>query len=106
MQGTLLKGVSSEELAGIYTEVAEEIGIDNAYVLFKHFRGQQLTFPLKFYSSDYIAQRICQEHGKGESARKLATKYGYSESRVRQILAQSKQGNLDKSQGCKNSGIF
>ena len=90
MQGALLKGVSAEELAGIYTEVAEEIGIDNAYVLFKHFRGQQLTFPLKFYSSDYIARRICIEHGEGESARKLATKYGYSESRVRQILARNR----------------
>ena len=37
MQGALLKDVSAEELAGIYTEVAEEIGIDNAYVLFNHF---------------------------------------------------------------------
>ena len=91
MQGALLKDVSAEELAGIYTEVAEEIGIDNAYVLFKHFRGQQLTFPLKFYSSDYIARRICIEHGEGESARKLATKNGYSQSRIRQILAQEKR---------------
>lgn len=47
MQGALLKGVSAEELAGIYTEVAEEIGIDNAYVLFKHFRGQQLVLEYK-----------------------------------------------------------
>lgn len=31
-QGTLLEGVSVEALAGIYTEVAEEIRIDNAYI--------------------------------------------------------------------------
>ena len=73
-QGTLLKDVSAEELAGIYTEVAEEIRIDNAYILFKHFRGQQLTCPLKFYSGDYIARRICIEHGEGGECKKTGNK--------------------------------
>ena len=85
-----LADATADELAGIYTEVAEEIGMDNAYALFKHFRGQQLSFPLKFYSSDSIAKRICTEKEEGFSTREIARKYGYSESRVRQILSQSK----------------
>lgn len=90
MDGIFLTDATVDELAGIYTEVAEEIGMDNAYVLFKHFRGQQLSFPLKFYSSDCIAKRICTEKEEGFSTREIARKYGYSESRVRQILSQSK----------------
>lgn len=85
-----LADATADELAGIYTEVAEEIGMDNAYVLYKHFRGQQLSFPLKFYSSDSIAKRICMEKETGVSTRELARKYGYSESRIRQILLRSK----------------
>lgn len=85
MSELILMDAEKEELAGIYEEVAEQIGIDNAYKLFCQFRGQQLTFPLKFYSSRSIAERICNEY-KGNNTRELARKYGYSESRVRQII--------------------
>ena len=56
MNNILLNKTTNSDLAGVYVEVAEQIGIDNAYLLFEHFRGQQLTFPLNFYSSDYIAR--------------------------------------------------
>lgn len=81
----VIEEATKEDLAGVYEEVAEQIGIHNAYVLFQHFRGQQLTFPLKFYSSECIAKRIKEEHN-GSNTRDLARKYGYSESRVRQIV--------------------
>ena len=42
-------------------------------------------FPLKFYSKEYMAQQIQAEYN-GKNVRDLARKYGYSESRVRQIL--------------------
>lgn len=80
-----LLDVTSADLAGVYKEVAETVGIDNAYKIFHHFRGLQLMFPLKFYSSEYIAQQIKAEYN-GKNVRELARKYGYSESRVRQIL--------------------
>lgn len=92
MYDMMLKDTTKEDLAGIYEEVAEQIGIDNAYVLFHHFRGQQLTFPLKFYSSSCIAKRICNEYN-GSNTRELARKYGYSESRVRQILHTMKENS-------------
>lgn len=82
--------VKPEDLSGIYKEVAETIGIDNAYKIFYRFKGLQLLFPLKFYSSEYIAQQINEEYD-GKNVRMLAQKYGYSESRVRQILREAKQ---------------
>lgn len=82
--------VTSEDLAGVYKEVAETVGIDNAYKIYSHFKGLQLIFPLKFYSSEYIAQQICSEYD-GKNVHDLARKYGYSESRVRQILRKSKE---------------
>lgn len=82
--------VKPEDLSGIYKEMAETIGIDNAYKIFYRFKGLQLLFPLKFYSSEYIAQQINEEYD-GKNVRMLAQKYGYSESRVRQILREAKQ---------------
>lgn len=80
-----LWNVEPSGLAGIYKEVAETIGVDNAYKMFLHFRGLQIMFPLKFYSSDYIAEQIREEYN-GKNVRDLARKYGYCESRIRQIL--------------------
>lgn len=80
-----LLDVTSADLAGVYREVAEIVGIDNAYKIFHHFRGLQLMFPLKFYSSAYKEQHIIEEYD-GKNVRNLAKKYEYSESRIRQIL--------------------
>ena len=80
-----ISDVTSEDLAGVYKEVAETVGVDNAYKIYSHFKGLQLMFPLKFYSREYIVQQICSEYN-GKNVHALARKYGYSESRVRQIL--------------------
>jgi Mor family transcriptional regulator len=77
--------VTAADLAGVYKEVAETVGVDNAYKLYRHFRGLQMLFPLKFYSNEYIARQVCTEYD-GKNVRDIARKYGYSESRVRQIL--------------------
>ena len=82
--------VTSSDLAGVYKEVAEAVGVDNAYKIYNHFKGLQLMFPLKFYSKEYIAQQIQDEYD-GKNVRDLAQKYGYSESRVRQILRSKKE---------------
>ena len=48
-----LSEIIPENLAGVYKEVAEAIGVYNAYEIFCNFKGQQFMFPLKFYSSEY-----------------------------------------------------
>ena len=75
--------------AGVYKDLAETVGVENAYKIYSHFKGLQLMFPLKFYSKTYIMQQICSEYN-GKNVHALARKYGYSESRVRQILREAK----------------
>lgn len=43
------------DLAGIYKDIAEVIGIEATMLLHKEFQGQQITFPKKVYSKAYIA---------------------------------------------------
>ena len=54
--------VTSEDLAGVYKDLAETVGVENAYKIYSHFKGLQLMFPLKFYSKTYIMQQICSEY--------------------------------------------
>ena len=81
-----LLDATSDDLAGIYKEVAETVGIDNAYEIFLKFKGLQLVFPQNFYSREYMATLIITEYEDGKSVRELARKYDYSESRIRQIV--------------------
>ncbi len=43
-----LSNTEPANLAGVYKEMAEVVGVANAYDIFKNFKGQQLMFPLKF----------------------------------------------------------
>ncbi len=86
-----LLDVTSTDLAGVYKDMAETVGVDNAFKIYRHFKGMQMLFPLKFYSNEYIAQQITEEYrNNGKSVHELVRKYGLSESRIRQILRKCK----------------
>lgn len=70
---------------GIYREFAEYFGIDIAEKVFLHFRGLQITFPLKFLSKEYIKIQIFKEY-TGSNIRELALKYECSERWVRDVI--------------------
>lgn len=87
--------VTSTDLAGVYKELAEQIGLKSTYALYQYFKGQQITFPLKFYSNRCIAENVQKDYEEGVSIRAIAKKYEYSESRIRQIL-RGRTGNKNK----------
>ena len=45
-------------MAGIYREIAEIAGEEIARTIHANFKGQQVVFPNKLYSSQYIAEKI------------------------------------------------
>ncbi len=47
-----------EKYAGVYNDLAEILGADSVEVIFKNFKGQQITFPQRLYSKDYVIQEI------------------------------------------------
>lgn len=85
-----MSNTESAHLAGIYQEVAETVGVTNAYEIFRNFKGQQLVFPQKFYSSEFTAQQIVEKYDAGSTVRDLVREFEYSESRIRQILRETK----------------
>ena len=72
-------------MAGIYKDIAEIIDEDAAKALYRNFRGQQVVFPNKLYSSTYTTQKIREEFN-GKNVKELALKYGFTERWVRTLL--------------------
>lgn len=76
------------ELCGlndVYRDIADEIGIENALVIYKMFHGTQVSFPNRLFSKDYTHKAIINEYD-GDNVPQLAQKYNYSERSIWRIL--------------------
>lgn len=78
----------SELLNMVYKEIADNLGMDVAMDIYKMFKGQQITFPVRFFNPTRIQRIIIQEYD-GTNIKSLATKYNYSEKTVRRIIRDS-----------------
>lgn len=80
-----------ELLNTVYKEIGEKLGMDTAMEIYQMFKGQQVSFPMRFFKPAGIRKCILQEYD-GSNVKTLATKYNYSEKTVRRIIKNS----LDK----------
>ena len=78
----------SELLNAVYKEIADSLGMDAAMDIYKMFKGQQITFPVRFLNPARIQRIIIQEYD-GTNIKSLAIKYNYSEKTVRRIIRDS-----------------
>ena len=84
----LMAEESSELLNAIYKEISEKLGMDTAMEIYQMFKGQQVSFPMRFLNPVQIQKCILREYD-GSNIKTLATKYGYSEKTVRRIIKDS-----------------
>lgn len=74
------------DLMPLYKEMAEIIGVEQTWKIYKHFKGQQVLFPQRIYNLEFVKKYV-REHYNGKNAGELGRKFGYSERRIRQFLA-------------------
>lgn len=77
--------LESDKYAGVYREIAVALGNDTAVEIHKLFKGQQIIFPQRLYSKEFIYEYI-KENYNGHNIRELSQMFGYSDRRIRQIL--------------------
>ena len=77
-----------ELLNSVYKEVSEKLGMDTAMEIYQMFKGQQISFPMRFFNPARIQKIIVQEYD-GTNIKTLAIKYGYSEKTIRRIIKDS-----------------
>ena len=47
-----------EGAADIYRTLMDLVGPEDTELIFEEFRGQQVTFPKRFYKADYVAGEV------------------------------------------------
>lgn len=85
---TLMAENNPELLNAVYKEISEKMGMDTAMEIYRMFKGQQVSFPMRFFNPVQIQKCILREYD-GTNIKMLAIKYGYSEKTVRRIIKDS-----------------
>ena len=86
----------STMLNGVYETIADLVGFDNAVKLYEYFRGNQVNFPTKLFSKEFVLQEAIKNYdGTSESIKRIATKYNYSERTIRKLL----KGHINNKKG-------
>lgn len=82
--------IENHSLCGIYNELADLLGVEAAIKIHSTYRGQQITFPVHFFTKEFMADTIYNEYD-GKNIKQLASKFGYSEKWIRKIINEKKE---------------
>ena len=77
--------MSAQDLADVYMEIAETIGVENTLRVFDVLKGRQISFPQRIFRKEYVENYIKQNYN-GKNIRELSRKFGYTERRIKQII--------------------
>lgn len=75
----------SNDFNGIYADMYEQLGEELVREIYKHYRGQQVTFPMRIYSKEYIIRYILENYD-GNNLKEIARELGYSERWVKTLI--------------------
>lgn len=78
-----------EAFAGIYAEIAAQIDCETAVKLYELLHGQNVVFPQRLYNCEYVRSFI-RKHYRDYSTREISRLFGYSDRRIRQLIAEEK----------------
>ena len=74
-------------LAGVYKDLAEELGVETAYKVYEVLNGLQICFPKHFYKPEYTRKLIMDGYAAGDSVQSLSKQFGLTERRIRQLVS-------------------
>lgn len=76
---------NSKDFNGIYEDMYENLGQEIVREIYKYYKGQQITFPMRLYSKEYVLKYISENYN-GKNLREVARDLGYSERWIKQLL--------------------
>lgn len=76
---------NSEKYGGIYKDLVEILGEDITLKIYENFRGQQVTFPMRIYSKNYVKEYIIENYD-GTNIKELSKELGYTCNWLQQLI--------------------
>lgn len=83
---------NSSDFNGIYEDMYENLGQEIVREIYKYYKGQQITFPMRLYSKEYVIKYISENYN-GTNLKEIARELGYSERWIKQLINNNR---LDK----------
>lgn len=77
--------IETEILQESYAELFEIVDEATLIQIYEIYRGRQISFPMRLYDRQQVAQRIKNEYN-GHNLTTLTKKYDYSQRWIRKIL--------------------
>ena len=77
-----------QQYSGIYQDLIELLGIQGVNKLYTNFRGQQIVFPMRLYTREYVIDELHNRYN-GKNLKALALEFGYSERYLRTLLKEA-----------------
>lgn len=81
--------VDPSDFSGVYQDMVENLGVEVTKRIYKHYNGQQVTFPMRLYSKKYILERL--KEYDGSNLKELSRELGYSERWLRHLIEKAKE---------------
>lgn len=76
---------NNSDYKGIYADMVEILGEEVVLKLHRYYRGQQITFPMKLYSNEYVEYYI-QKNYKTKTIKEMCRELGYTEGWIKQLI--------------------
>ena len=79
------KKKNEQKYSGVYQELVELFGVQSVHKLYANYRGQQVVFPMRLYTREYVIQELFDRYD-GTNLKALALEYGYTERYLRSLI--------------------
>ena len=77
--------LKSSDYNGIYPDMVEQLGEEIVVEINKHYKGQQVTFPMRLYSKNYVIRYI-KENYNGNNIKNISRELGYSQRWIQDLI--------------------
>ena len=83
-----MRGEKSD-FKGIYAEMLEILGEEIVRIIYMNYKGQQVNFPMKLYSNEYVEKYIIENYDK-KSVRYMSRELCYSDKWIQKLIKKLK----------------
>ncbi|MDU6483044.1 MAG: Mor transcription activator family protein [Paeniclostridium sordellii] len=77
--------IGKSDFKGIYAEMAEILGEEIVKIIYKNYKGQQINFPMKLHSNEYVEKYIIENYSK-KGIREMSRELGYSDKWIQRLI--------------------
>lgn len=75
----------SEDYRGIYKDMVEVLGHDITLKVYEKYKGQQVTFPMRLYSNQYVIGYLIKNYN-GTNLKQMSRRLGYTCNWLQKVI--------------------